>query len=131
MEPSPIKDHGNWHGIEVADVVVRLQADPRRGLTVEESARRLARDGPNRLPPPTRRPAWLRFFLQFHNVLIYMMLASAVVAGLLSHWIDAAVLFAAVIVNAVIGFIQEGKAEEALDAIRNLLSLRTTAIRQG
>ncbi len=131
MEPSPIKDHGNWHGIEVADVVGRLQADPRRGLTVEESARRLARDGPNRLPPPTRRPAWLRFFLQFHNVLIYMMLASALVAGLLSHWIDAAVLFAAVIVNAVIGFIQEGKAEEALDAIRNLLSLRTTAIRQG
>jgi magnesium-transporting ATPase (P-type) len=60
-----------------------------------------------------------------------MMLASAVVAGLLSHWIDAAVLFAAVVVNAIIGFIQEGKAEEALDAIRNLLSLRTTVFRQG
>lgn len=131
MKRSPTEDHGNWHGREVADVVARLQADPRRGLTTDEAARRLARDGPNRLPPPTRRSAWLRFLLQFHNVLIYMMLASAVVAGLLSHWIDAAVLFAAVVVNAIIGFIQEGKAEEALDAIRNLLSLRTTAVRQG
>ena len=131
MEPLPTKDHEVWHSREVTDVVARLQTDPRRGLTIEEAARRLARDGPNRLPPPTRRPAWLRFLLQFHNVLIYMMLTSAVVAGILSHWIDATVLFAAVIVNAVIGFIQEGKAEEALDAIRNLLSLRTTAIRQG
>lgn len=108
-----------------------LQTDPRLGLTVEEAARRLIHDGPNRLPPSTRRSAWLRFLLQFHNGLIYMMLTSAVVAGQLSHWIDASVLFAAVVVNAVIGFIQEGKAEKALDAIRNLLSLGTTAIRQG
>lgn len=131
MEPSPTKGHGDRHGHEVTDVVSRLQTDPRRGLTIEEAARRLAHDGPNRLPAPTRRSAWFRFLLQVHDVLIYMMLASSVIAGLLSHWIDAAVLFAAVVVNAVIGFIQERKAEEALDAIRNLLSLRTTVIRQA
>ena len=131
MEPSRTDEHEHWHGQAVAEVVGRLHTDPRRGLTIEEAARRLAQHGPNRLPPPARRSVWVRFLLQFHNVLIYMMLGSAVVAGLLSHWIDAAVLFAAVVVNAVIGFIQEGKAEEALDAIRNLLSLRTTAIRQG
>lgn len=111
--------------------MARLGTDPLRGLTTEEAARRLSQHGPNLLPTPARRSAWIRFLLQFHNVLIYMMLASAVVAGLLSHWIDAAVLFAAVVVNAIIGFIQEGKAEEALDAIRNLLSLRTTVFRQG
>jgi magnesium-transporting ATPase (P-type) len=131
LEPSRTDEHEHWHGQAVAEVVGRLHTDPRRGLTIEEAARRLAQHGPNRLPPPARRSVWVRFLLQFHNVLIYMMLGSAVVAGLLSHWIDAAVLFAAVVVNAVIGFIQEGKAEEALDAIRNLLSLRTTAIRQG
>jgi magnesium-transporting ATPase (P-type) len=121
----------DWHSHTIEDVIRRLETDPRRGLTLEEAERRLARDGPNRLPPPIKKPGWLRFLLQFHNVLIYLMLAAAVIAGLLSHWIDAAVLFAAVIVNAVIGFIQEGKAEQALDAIRSLLSLRTTVYRNA
>lgn len=120
-----------WHALECVDVVARLGTDSRRGLTHAEADRRLAREGPNRLPPPVKTPGWLRFLLQFHNVLIYLMLAATVVAGLLSHWIDAAVLFAAVIVNAIIGFIQEGKAEQALDAIRNLLSLHTTVFRDA
>lgn len=85
MEPSPTNEHGNWHGQAVAEVVGRLHTDPRRGLTIEEAARRLAHHGPNRLPPPARRSVWVRILLQFHNVLIYMMLGSAVVAGLLSH----------------------------------------------
>ncbi|QOJ35847.1 MAG: hypothetical protein HRU82_13245 [Nitrospira sp.] len=52
MEPSPTEEFGDWHGREVAEVVARLQTDPRRGLTIDEAARRLAQDGPNRLPPP-------------------------------------------------------------------------------
>jgi len=118
-----------WHALDGNAVVERLHTDSRRGLTHQEADRRLARDGPNSLPPPAKKPPWFRFLVQFHNVLIYMMLAATAVAGLLSHWIDAAVLFAAVIVNAIIGFIQEGKAEQALDAIRNLLSLHTTVYR--
>jgi magnesium-transporting ATPase (P-type) len=91
----------------------------------------LGQYGHNQLPTPSKHPAWLRFLLQFHSVLIYMMLVATGIAAVLSHWIDAAVLFAAVIVNAVIGFIQEGKAEKALDAIRNMLSLRTTVLRDA
>ncbi len=121
----------DWHSRTVEEVIRQLETNPRRGLTHEGAEQRLARDGPNRLPPPIKKPGWLRFLLQFHNVLIYLMLAAAVIAGLLSHWIDAAVLFAAVIVNAVIGFIQEGKAEQALGAIRSLLSLRTTVYRHA
>ncbi len=120
-----------WHSLELHEVVARLGSDQQIGLTREEAERRLAQYGPNRLPPPYKRSTWLRFLLQFHNVLIYMMLVAAVIALLLSHWIDAAVLFAAVIVNAVIGFIQEGKAENALDAIRNMLSLHTTVLRDA
>lgn len=124
-----LDDVVQWHHLDVKDVVGRLETDQHCGLTVAEVQRRLAREGPNRLPPPRKRPAWLRFLVQFHNVLIYMMLVATVIATFLSHWIDAAVLFAAVIVNAVIGFIQEGKAENALDAIRSMLSLHTTVLR--
>ena len=131
MAKNEQEDLVRWHHLDVKDVIERLRTDQHRGLTLAEAERRLARDGPNRLPPPVKRPGWLRFLLQFHNVLIYMMLAATVIAGLLSHWVDAAVLFAAVIVNAIIGFIQEGKAEEALDAIRDMLSLRTTVFRDA
>ena len=120
-----------WHASPVEDVVSRLDTDLRCGLALDKAEQRLARDGPNRLPPPVKRPGWFRFLLQFHNVLIYFMLVAAVIAGLLSHWIDAAVLFAAVIVNAIIGFIQEGKAEQALDAIRSMLSLAATIFRDA
>ena len=119
------------HHLEVRDVIKRLKTDQHSGLTAQEVERRLAREGPNLLPPPRKRLAWLRFLFQFHNILIYMMLVATVIAAFLSHWIDAAVLFAAVIVNAVIGFIQEGKAENALDAIRNMLSLHTTVLRDA
>src|SRR5690606_32612139 len=71
------------------------------------------------------------FLRQFHNVLIYVMLVAAAITAALAHWVDTAVLMSAVIVNACIGFIQEGKAEEALDAIRDMLSLRATVIRGG
>ncbi|MDO9636543.1 MAG: HAD-IC family P-type ATPase, partial [Thiobacillus sp.] len=78
-----------------------------------------------------RQPAWQRLLLQFHNVLIYVLLAAGVITALLGHWLDSGVIFGVVIVNAVIGFIQEGRAEEALDAIRDMLSLHATVTRAG
>ncbi|QDX82703.1 carbonate dehydratase [Denitratisoma sp. DHT3] len=120
-----------WHGLAAEQAVTRLGTDPLRGLAKDEAARRLHRFGANRLPPPPRHPAWRRFALQFHNVLIYVMLAAATVTAALSHWVDTTVLLVAVVVNAVIGFIQEGKAEQALAAIRDMLSLRSTVVRGG
>ncbi len=120
-----------WHSQDANEVVASLGTSLRHGLARSEAAQRLARVGPNRLPAPKRRPAWLRFVLQFHNVLIYVMLAAAGITAALAHWIDTGVLLAAVLVNAVIGFIQEGKAEAALDAIRNILSPYTTVLRDG
>ncbi|MGE0082162.1 MAG: HAD-IC family P-type ATPase, partial [Thiohalomonadaceae bacterium] len=120
-----------WHTLPPEEVVQRLATDGHRGLSAAEAAARLGRFGPNRLPPPPRRPAWLRFVQQFHNVLIYVMLTAAAITLGLGHLVDTAVLLAAVIINAVIGFIQEGKAEQALDAIRRMLSLRATVVRDG
>ena len=119
-----------WHALTVEETLVRQQASV-AGLGADEAARRLAATGPNRLPPPPRRGPLIRFLSQFHNVLIYVLLAAALVTILLAHWVDAGVILGVVIVNAIIGFIQEGKAELALDAIRDLLSPQATVLRNG
>lgn len=129
--PSPPPVPSAWHALEASQVLARLEADPERGLASDEVARRLARFGPNQLPAPPRRPAWLRLLAQFHNVLIYVILVAALVTAALGHWIDTGVLMAAVVVNALIGFVQEGNAEASLDAIRRMLSLSCPVLRDG
>ncbi|MFA7619193.1 MAG: cation-transporting P-type ATPase [Thiohalomonadaceae bacterium] len=121
----------DWHNLAIDETVQRLETDELSGLSAAEAAERLRRVGPNLLPPPPRRSAWLRFAHQFHNVLIYVMLAAAAITLALGHLVDTSVLLAAVIINALIGFIQEGKAEQALDAIRRMLSLHATVVRDG
>ena len=101
------------------------------GLSAEEAGRRLASFGPNRLPDAPPRPAWLRFLGHFHNVLIYVLLASAVITALLGHVVDTAVILAVVLVNALIGFIQEGRAEQAMAALHGMLAPRSVVLRDG
>ncbi len=101
------------------------------GLTTEEAAERLRQHGPNELPAPQVRGALIRFFSQFNNALIYFLLAGAMAAWTLGHAIDAAVILAVVVVNAIVGFVQEGKAENALAAIRNMISPRGNVLRNG
>jgi len=101
------------------------------GLSSVEASRRIAEHGRNRLPDLPRRSPLLRFLSHFHNVLIYVLIASALVTAALQHWIDTGVILAVVIVNAVIGFIQEGRAERAMDAIRGMLAPRSAVLRDG
>ncbi len=119
-----------WHQLS-ADEALDGQHATRGGLSADEAARRLAAHGPNRLTPPSKRGPLMRFLLQFHNVLIYVLLAAAAVTALLAHWVDTAVIVGVVVINAVIGFIQEGKAEQAMDAIRRMLSPEATVLRGG
>ncbi|WNB75692.1 HAD-IC family P-type ATPase [Methylomonas koyamae] len=121
----------DWHAISADEALERLDSDRRHGLTSEAAQQRLKRFGRNRLPSRRVRPAWLRFLMQFHNALIYIMLAAAATTAFLGDLVDTGVLLAAVLVNAIIGFIQEGRAEQAMDAIRHMLSLRTSVIRNG
>lgn len=107
-----------------------LNASP-NGLSGEEAARRLERYGRNQLPVAHVRGPIQRFFAQFHNVLIYVLLGAAVVTGSLQHWVDTGVILAVVVANAVIGFVQEGKAEAAIAAIRQMLAPRAAVIRDG
>lgn len=103
----------------------------KNGLSSEEAAKRLSSYGPNRLPEPPKPHSLLRFLQQFHNILIYVLLGSAVMTAMLGHMADTLVILAVVIVNAVIGFIQEGKAEQAMDAIRHMLALKASVLREG
>jgi calcium-translocating P-type ATPase len=107
-----------------------LHAEP-GGLTTTEAARRLAEHGPNRLPEARTRGPLGRFLAHFNNVLIYVLLGAAVVTGALQHWVDTGVILAVVLANAVIGYLQEGKAEAAMAAIRGMLAPRAAVLRDG
>ena len=111
-------------------VLARLEVD-RNGLTEAEAKKRLHEFGLNTLSATKVRSPFARFFLQFNNVLIYVLLVSALITGLLRHWIDTGVILGVVLINAIIGFVQEGKAESALEAIRKMLSLEATIVRDG
>ncbi|TGD42623.1 cation-transporting P-type ATPase [Pseudotabrizicola sediminis] len=118
------------HATPAADCLAGLDATP-DGLTAPEAARRLAEHGPNRLPEVRARGPVVRFLRQFHNVLIYVLIGAAVVTGALQHWVDTGVILAVVLANAVIGFIQEGKAEAAMAAIRSMLAPKAAVLRDG
>lgn len=119
-----------WHN-ETAEFALERLETAQAGLSFAEAERRLSVYGKNRLPEGARRSGFVRFLLQFHNILIYVLLGCALVTGLLNHWIDTAVILAVVVINAIIGYIQEGKAERAMDAIRHMLAPHANVLRDG
>ena len=119
-----------WHALSPEETYRALNAAP-EGLTRQEAENRLKRYGPNILSPPARRGPIRRFLEQFNNVLIYVLLVAAGVTAILEHWLDSSVIIGVVLINAVIGFIQEGKAEKALEAIRDMLTHQALVKRDG
>lgn len=119
-----------FHHLLTAGSIDAVTSSP-DGLTAAEAERRLAEHGPNRLPDVQARGPLRRFLAQFNNVLIFVLIGAAVVTGLLQHWIDTGVILAVVLANAVIGFVQEGKAEAAMAAIRGMLAPRAAVLRDG
>jgi magnesium-transporting ATPase (P-type) len=103
----------------------------RNGLEEAEAVRRLEADGPNRLPEPPRRTALQRLAAQFNNLLILVLIGAAAITALLGHYIDTVVILAVVVANTLIGFFQEGKAEQALEALRGMLAPRANVLRDG
>ncbi|MFU8813382.1 MAG: cation-transporting P-type ATPase [Balneolaceae bacterium] len=128
-EPLPV-NATPWHHKPAGDVLDRLSSSP-DGLSREEAEKRLDQYGPNKLPKGEKTPVLIRFLRHFHDVLIYVLMVAAVITALLGHWIDTWVIVAVIFINAVIGFIQEGRAEKALEGIRNMLSLEALALRDG
>ncbi len=115
----------------MTEVVQLLQADCEHGLDTQEVTRRQKEYGPNIVTAKGGIPAWKRFLIQFHQPLVYILLAAALTTALLNEWVDSSVILAVVLVNAVIGFIQESKAEKAIEALSRMVVTETTVRRDG
>ncbi len=124
------KNKTAWYQLKPESVLEKLSVDE-NGLDTEEAKKRLEEAGPNKLPEGKKQSALMRFLLQFHNMLIYVLIVAAVITALLDHWIDTWVIVAVILINAIIGFVQEGRAEKAIEGIKKMLSLDATVLRNG
>ncbi len=120
----------SWHALPTDKAMDQLDSCS-DGLSSRTAEERHEEQGPNKLPEAARRPWWQRLLAQFHNVLIYVLIIAAALAAALEKWIDAGVIGAVVIINALIGLIQEGKAEKAMEAISQMLALKARVRRDG
>lgn len=120
-----------WHSIDAETILKELKSNVEKGLTQEEAAERLKKYGENKLPEKKRKPAILRFLRHFNDILIYVLFGAAIITFLLQHYADTIVILIVTVVNALIGFIQENKAEQALADIKKLLSLKAEVVRDG
>lgn len=118
-----------WHALDGASCLQQLDSQS-NGLTTEQVRQRVQQYGPNSLPSAPPLPAWRRFLRQMQNTLIYVLLGCAGLTLLLGHWLDSLVILGVVLINALVGFIQEGRAEQAMRAIAGLLSLHCRVRRE-
>ncbi len=121
----------SWHAGRVRDVVARLDTNPETGLAAADAARRLVKVGPNVLDEPPPRPWWFTFAAQFRELVIWILLVAAVASAALGDWADAAAIAAIVLLNAVIGFMQEDRAQRALAALQRMTAPLARVIRDG
>ncbi|GBC68512.1 Calcium-transporting ATPase 1 [archaeon HR01] len=120
-----------WHSLSIDDVLARLKTDGERGLSSIEAGKRLERYGPNILQPIPRPSAFKIFVKQFANIMVGLLIAALVISGLLGELIDAIVIGVIVFFVAVIGFVQEYRAEKTLETLKKMLSPTTVVVRDG
>ncbi|MEA1977728.1 MAG: HAD-IC family P-type ATPase, partial [Chloroflexota bacterium] len=120
-----------WHVLEATEIVHALQTSPKQGLSEEEARRRLEQFGPNELEE-AEKPSLFRLILeQFKNFIVIVLIVAALAAALLGDYIEAAAILAIVVLNAILGVVQERKAEEALAALRRLAAPDALVLREG
>lgn len=121
----------DWHSLPAEQLPHRLDTDIQQGLSEKAAQQRLAVNGPNRLTPRKGKSPLLLFLLQFHQPLVYILLASSVITAFLQEWVDSSVIFGVVIINAIIGFIQEANALKAINALAQGLNVSSSVLRDG
>lgn len=120
-----------WHSVDIIDVKNILNSDESVGLTVEEASKRFRAYGPNIVRLKKKMGPFKRFFLQFHNPLLYILIVSGAVTIVLKEYVDSSVILGVVIINAIMGFIQESKAEKAIQALKKLITTEAIVVRGG
>ncbi|GAB6194481.1 cation-transporting P-type ATPase [Desulfocastanea catecholica] len=121
----------HWHHLPVDEVVEMLETDTEKGLDLFEVKQRMEQYGPNTISTRKGKGPLQRFLLQFHQPLIYILIASGLITAVLQEWVDSGVIFGVVLVNAIIGYIQEAKAVNALAALAKTMTSEATVLRQG
>ncbi|HHJ15381.1 MAG TPA: cation-transporting P-type ATPase [Gammaproteobacteria bacterium] len=121
----------HWHHLPREEVLDLLDTNPDKGLDRFEAEDRRQNFGPNALTRRKGQGPLLRFLLQFHQALVYILLAAVVIKVMLGAWVDAGVIFGVVLLNSIIGFVQEGKALSALEALSRALTTEATVVRAG
>jgi cation-transporting P-type ATPase F len=124
-------DQKKWHQSSAEDVAQFLDVTLSTGLSVDEVLRRQQKYGPNRVTARRSTPAWLKFLKQFNQPLVYILLLAVGVTAFLGEWVDSSVIFGVVLINAVVGFLQEAKAEKAIEALAKMVATETTVRRDG
>jgi len=120
-----------FHEIVVADIAARFDSDIARGLSAETIAQRYELYGWNELPLTPGKPAWLKFLLQFHQPLLYILLLAGMIKAFLGAWTNAGVIWGVTVLNAVIGYVQEAKAEGAIASLAKAVTTEASVLREG
>ncbi len=121
----------DWHAMDAADVAALLHTDPAEGLASDEASRRLDTNGPNQLRPPEKRSAWRLFLSQFNDFMIWVLMGAVLLAALEGQVPETVAILAILLLNGVLGFVQEYRAERAMEALREMAAPTATVMRDG
>ncbi|MCE5202664.1 MAG: cation-translocating P-type ATPase [Actinomycetia bacterium] len=120
-----------WHAIAADEALALLGSDAATGLSSEEAARRLAEYGPNELERAEKTPAWKMFVAQFNDFMIWVLLVAVVISALEDQVLEAIAIAAILLLNGILGFVQEYRAEQALEALKQMSAPSATVVRDG
>ena len=121
----------HWYARDPAEIAEALGVDPSVGLTSQEAARRLERDGPNALPEEKPKPGWRRFIDEYRTYMQLILVGATIVSMAIQEWSTAILLVALTVLNAVVGLRQEGKAESAMNALKSMMKVTARVRRDG
>ncbi len=121
----------SYHALPDREIIQSFGSSAETGLTSEDVAHRYEKYGWNELQFKPGKPAWLRFLLQFHQPLLYILLLAGIVKAFLGSWINAAVIWGVTLINAIIGYVQEAKAEGAIASLAKAVTTETVVLREG
>ncbi len=122
-------DAKNWHALEIPTLLGLMETDPEKGLNGEQVRERAEKFGPNALKGKPPQPIWLRFLQQFNQPLLYILIGAGAVKALMGEFVNAGVIWGVTTTNALIGFIQESKAEGAINALAASVETSATVTR--
>ncbi|MEY3828072.1 MAG: hypothetical protein RLZZ148_2899, partial [Cyanobacteriota bacterium] len=120
-----------YHACSALEIIESFGTIAKTGLGPEEVAHRYKQYGWNELQFKHGKPAWLRFLLQFHQPLLYILLLAGIVKAFLGSWTNAFVIWGVTLINAIIGYVQEAQAEGAIASLAKAVTTETTVVREG